>query len=155
MLQMSIEAALARRDWLVFMVGVAAVCVITGRGTAGEWGMEAFGFRRPLGVSIMAWILSSVENKNKEKYFPSKNSGEYFVLFVYVCTSCPLISLLCCTFFYFAHEKRPCFLMWIYNNLATRNSNLLLRDFILFLFYRIFDISGAKTTPSIWCMKVR
>lgn len=76
MLQTSIEAALARRDWLVFMVGVAAVCVMTGRGTAGEWGMEAFGLRRPLGVSIMAWILSSVGNKNK--YLPCKNSGDGF-----------------------------------------------------------------------------
>lgn len=69
MLQMSIEAALARRDWLVLMVGVAAVCVITGSGTAGEWGMEAFGLRRPLGVSIMAWILSSVGSENRKNIF--------------------------------------------------------------------------------------
>lgn len=54
----SIEAPLGRRDWLEFMVGVAAVCVMTGRGEA-MCGIEAFGFRRPLGVSIIAWIFSS------------------------------------------------------------------------------------------------
>lgn len=58
-LLMSTEAALARRDWLELMVGVAAVCVMSGRGAAAGWGMEALGFRRPLGLSIMAWILSS------------------------------------------------------------------------------------------------
>lgn len=70
MLQMSMEAALARRDWQELMVGVAAVCVITGSGAAGEWGMEALGLRRPLGVSIMAWILSSVGNKTQKNSFP-------------------------------------------------------------------------------------
>lgn len=70
MLQMSIEAALARRDGQEFMVGVAAVCVMTGSGAAGEWGMEALGLRRPLGVSIMAWILSSVGNKTQKNSFP-------------------------------------------------------------------------------------
>lgn len=72
MLPTSIDAALARRDWLEFMVGVAAVCVITGRGGGGGWGMEAFGFRRPLGLSIMAWILSSVNtNISVKKVFIS------------------------------------------------------------------------------------
>lgn len=63
MLLMSIEAALARRDWLELMVGVAAVCVMAGSrgGGGGGWGMEAFGFRRPLGLSIMAWILRSAD----------------------------------------------------------------------------------------------
>lgn len=55
----SMDAPLARRDWLEFMVGVAAVCVMTGSGGGGGGGMEAFGFRRPLGLSIMAWIFSS------------------------------------------------------------------------------------------------
>lgn len=55
------EAALARRDWLELMMGVAAVCVMAGRGGGGGGGLEAFGFRRPLGLSIMAWILSSRE----------------------------------------------------------------------------------------------
>lgn len=55
----SMDAPLARRDWLEFMVGVAAVCVMTGNGGGGGGGMEAFGFRRPLGLSIMAWIFSS------------------------------------------------------------------------------------------------
>lgn len=51
---MSVDAPLARRDWLAFMVGVAAVCVMTGRGGGGGGGMEAFGLRRPLGLSIIA-----------------------------------------------------------------------------------------------------
>lgn len=50
----SMDAPLVRRDWLEFMVGVAAVCVMTGSGGGGGGGMEAFGFRRPLGLSIMA-----------------------------------------------------------------------------------------------------
>lgn len=54
---MSMEAPLARRDWQELMVGVAAVWVI--RGGGGSWGMEAFGFRGPLGLSIMVWSLSS------------------------------------------------------------------------------------------------
>lgn len=54
---MSMEAPLARRDWQELMVGVAAVWVI--RGGGGNWGMEAFGFRGPLGLSIMVWSLSS------------------------------------------------------------------------------------------------
>lgn len=61
MLQTSMEAALARRGGPAFMVGVAAVCVMTGRGTPAERGMEALGLSSPLGVSIMAWIFSSVE----------------------------------------------------------------------------------------------
>lgn len=54
---MSMEAPLARRDWQELMVGVAAVWVI--RGGGGSRGMEAFGFRGPLGLSIMVWSLSS------------------------------------------------------------------------------------------------
>lgn len=57
----SMEAALARRDWPELMMGVAAVCVMAGRGGGAGGGLEAFGFRRPLGLSIMAWILSSRE----------------------------------------------------------------------------------------------
>lgn len=55
----SIETALARRDWAEVMVGVAAVWVMAGRGGGGGGGMEAFGFRMPLGLSIMAWIFIS------------------------------------------------------------------------------------------------
>lgn len=63
-LLMSIDAVLARRDWLEFMEGVAAVWVMAGsKGGGGGWGMEAFGFSRPLGLSIMAWILSSADTK--------------------------------------------------------------------------------------------
>lgn len=69
MLLMSMEAALARRDWLEFMVGVAAVCVMTGRGGGGGRGMEAFGFKRPLGLSIMAWIFSSVHTYSQTQTF--------------------------------------------------------------------------------------
>lgn len=61
----SMEAALARRDWLELMMGVAAVCVMAGRGEGGGGGLEAFGFRRPLGLSIMAWILSSTETQRR------------------------------------------------------------------------------------------
>lgn len=66
MLLMSIDAVLARRDWPEFMVGVAAVWVMAGSkggGGGGGWGMEAFGFSRPLGLSIMVWILSSADTK--------------------------------------------------------------------------------------------
>lgn len=58
---MSMDAPLARRDWQEMIVGVAAVCVMTGSGGWGGWGMEAFGFRRPLGLWIMAWIFISVD----------------------------------------------------------------------------------------------
>jgi len=63
---LSVEGPLARRDWLEFMVGVAAVCVMTGSSGGGGGGMEAFGFRRPLGLSIIAWILSSARIKHLE-----------------------------------------------------------------------------------------
>lgn len=69
----SMDAPLARRDWLEFMVGVAAVCVMTGSGGGGGGGMEAFGFRIPLGLSIMAWIFSSAHTHTE--YLMSKNDS--------------------------------------------------------------------------------
>lgn len=62
---MSVEAPLVLLDWLEFMMGVAAVCVMSGSGGGGGGGMEALGFRRPLGLSIMAWILSSANEHTK------------------------------------------------------------------------------------------
>lgn len=41
------------------MVGVAAVWVMAGRGGGMGGGKEAFGFRIPLGLRIMAWIFIS------------------------------------------------------------------------------------------------
>lgn len=61
MLPSSMETALARRDWAEWMVGVAAVWVMAGRGGGG--GMEAFGLRIPLGLSIMAWIFISTRTE--------------------------------------------------------------------------------------------
>ncbi len=86
-LLMSMEAALARRDWLEFMVGVAAVCVMTGRGGGGGWGMEAFGFRRPLGLSIMAWIFSSARthtHTGRHKHFSKKDNSSLLKLETYI-----------------------------------------------------------------------
>lgn len=151
MLQMSIEAALARRDWPVFMEGLAAVCVITGRGTAGEWGMEAFGFRRPLGMSIMAWILSSVGNKNTEKIFSLQEFGWLFCSFC-VCLyqlSFNFPALLYFIFLFCPWEEN---LQFSYTESQFTAKRFYFKDCLLFQEQGPHHQFGK---PSIWCMMAR
>lgn len=68
----SMETALALRDWAELMVGVAAVWVMAGRGGAAGGGMEAFGFRMPLGLSIIAWIFISTHTETVAGQFVMK-----------------------------------------------------------------------------------